>query len=210
MQNKPVFILLAGGKSERMGVAKGLLKFDKTFWILEQIQRISKTSIKKVYIGLGYDYQHYFDAIGWFEEATKSFMRFLGVDVKVILNSTPELGSFSTLQEILKVIPSESEILLNPIDTPLLYTIELDRIIQKKNSVVIPSYKGENGHPIKMNSKFWNELKELNPLDNNARLDYQIKKIAPSEISHISVSDGTILLNLNTPKEWKSYIKLYQ
>ena len=50
MESEPVFVLLAGGKSERMGVAKGLLKFKHTFWILEQLNRISSAKIKTVYM----------------------------------------------------------------------------------------------------------------------------------------------------------------
>ena len=36
MENNTVFILLAGGKSERMGFTKGLLEYKKIFWVLEQ------------------------------------------------------------------------------------------------------------------------------------------------------------------------------
>ena len=50
MENKPVFVLLAGGKSERMGVAKGLLKYEQTFWILEQLNRISKSNIQEIIV----------------------------------------------------------------------------------------------------------------------------------------------------------------
>ena len=60
-KNNIDFVLLAGGKSERMGVAKGLLKYQQTYWILEQLHRISKTNIKDVYIGLGFNFEHYFN-----------------------------------------------------------------------------------------------------------------------------------------------------
>ena len=76
MKNNTVFVLLAGGKSERMGLDKGLLKYKQTFWILEQLHRISKTNISTVYIGLGYNYQHYFDAIHWLESAQTKFEEF--------------------------------------------------------------------------------------------------------------------------------------
>ena len=209
MQNKPVFILLAGGKSERMGVEKGLLKFKQTYWILEQIRRISKTSIKKVYIGLGYNYQQYFDAIDWFEKASKTPVSFMGIAVSICINKTPEHGSFSTLQTVIKSIPTNSEVLINPIDTPILNAVELESIIETKNDVVIPNYHTKNGHPIKLTAFLWKDFINI-PLENkNARLDYQIKKIASSKVSHISVLDNAILLNLNTPKDWESYCSLY-
>ena len=44
----PVLILLAGGKSARMGFPKGLLDYHGTFWILEQISRYKYVDRKSV------------------------------------------------------------------------------------------------------------------------------------------------------------------
>ena len=63
MENSISYVMLAGGKSSRMGVAKGLLKYRQTFWILEQLQRLEKTAISDVLIGLGHDYDAYLSAI---------------------------------------------------------------------------------------------------------------------------------------------------
>ena len=63
MKNNTVFVLLAGGKSERMGTDKGLLKFQENYWILEQLNRISESTIQEVYIGLGFHSQNYFNTI---------------------------------------------------------------------------------------------------------------------------------------------------
>lgn len=206
MENKLVFVLLAGGKSERMGVAKGLLKYKQTFWILEQLHRISATNIREVYIGLGDHYQHYFDAIPWFSQAQTNFVSFQGLKVKVIVNETPELGSFSTLQTVLKKLNSNDDVLLNPVDVPLLNSEELFKIISVKNNIVIPNFEGKNGHPIKMNVNFWQKLVSLNISDENSRLDLQIKKINPDEISIVKVKDVAILKNLNTKPAWISYL----
>lgn len=207
MKSKPIFVLLAGGKSERMGVAKGLLKFKKTFWILEQIQRISKADILEVYIGLGYNYQHYFDAIYWFESATKKPYNFLGLNINISINKTPELGSFSTLQVVLEQIPTNTDILINPIDVPLLKTEELQKILDKKSMIVIPNFNKKNGHPIKFKYKFWEQLMNLNPSHNKARLDIQIKNQNSKDISYITVNDASILENLNTSSDWKVFLK---
>lgn len=207
MKNNPVFILLAGGKSERMGVAKGLLKFKHSFWILEQLNRISTSEISSVYIGLGYNPQHYFDAIPWFKKALNNSVDFLSLNVKIVINRTPELDSFSTLQKVLKEIDSSNAVVINPIDTPLLNSYDLNKIISTKNDIVIPTFEGKKGHPIKINSAIWNNLVSLNPTEKDARLDFQLKKINPLKISTIEVSDKAILYNLNTKKEWISFLK---
>ena len=206
MGNKPVFILLAGGKSERMGIDKGLLKYNDSYWILEQLYRISQSSIEEVYIGLGFNFNAYLNAIPWFKTAQLNFVNYKGLKVKVILNKNPKMGSFSTLQTVLKKIPLDVEVIINHIDIPILNSEELEKIISTKNSVVIPNFKGKNGHPIKLNSFAWNNLTQLNCEINDARLDVQLKKINPIKISIIEVFDRAILLNLNTKKDWISFI----
>lgn len=200
------FVLLAGGKSERMGLTKGLLKYRHTYWILEQLNRISKTQISIVYIGLGFNYQHYFDAIPWLSDAQNKFVEYQTLKVKIFINPNPELGSFSTLQSVLNQINQNCEILLNPIDIPLLNANELNKLIKTKNTVVFPSFKEKNGHPVKMNAEFWLSLLQINVSDENARLDFQIKKLNPAKISIIEVNDKDILKNLNTRAAWVSFL----
>lgn len=206
MEDNTVFVLLAGGKSDRMGVDKGLLKYKHTFWILEQLHRISKISIKTVYIGLGYNSQNYFDAIPWLKDALNNFVYYQGLKVKTIVNQAPELGSFSTLQTVLKNINSYGDVVLIPIDVPLLNSEELNKFISTKNNIVMPNFEGKNGHPIKMGLKFWKKLVSLNISDENSRLDLQIKKLNSQEISIIKVKDASIVKNLNTKTAWISFL----
>ena len=206
MENKTVGILLAGGKSERMGVAKGLLKYQHTFWILEQLSRISATTISEVYIGLGFNYQHYFNAIPWFEDALTKPTNFQNLSINVVINKQPELGTFSTFQTVLKELKPTYNILLNHIDVPILNSKELQAILKLNNSVVIPNFNGKNGHPIKMNATFWQQLQKIDLINEEARLDVQIKKINASKITHFEVFDNSILQNLNTKKDWITFL----
>ncbi|AOW21883.1 NTP transferase domain-containing protein [Urechidicola croceus] len=206
MKNNTVFILLAGGKSERMGTDKGLLKYNDTFWILEQLHRISKSTISTIYVGLGYNYKNYFEAIHWFKDAVFDFIKYHKLNIKIVINQNPELGSFSTLLSVLKKIDKTDSIIINPIDTPLLNPIELNKIIDTDNIVIIPSYENKNGHPIKLKSDFWSKFITLNPSDKNSRLDYQIKNLKSDKISIVKVNDNSILKNLNYEKDWLDFL----
>lgn len=207
MENNSVFVLLAGGKSERMGENKGLLKYKNTYWILEQLNRISKTSINEVFIGLGFNAQNYFVAIPWFNEAILKPFQFKNLSINIIVNKYPEIGSFSTLQTVLKKIDSNNSILINPIDIPILNSEELQNIINSKKEITLPSFNGKNGHPIKLNPLFWKSLLYLNLKDKDSRLDFQLKKIHPSKIKIIDVLDDCINLNINTKNEWYAYLE---
>lgn len=202
MENNTVFVLLAGGKSERMGVAKGLLEYQNTYWILEQLNRISASTITHVFIGLGHNYEEYLNKIPSFSEAQSHFVLYKILNIRVVINKKPEQGSFSTLQTVLQQIPKNKSVLINPIDIPILNTTELQNIIAVQNQIVLPNFQSKNGHPIKLHSEFWEPLLLLNPTDQNSRLDLEIKKTNPSKITRIAVTDSCILKNLNTPNDW--------
>lgn len=187
-----------------MGSPKGLLTFKNNFWILEQLDRIALTEITEVYIGLGHEKGAYFKAIPWFEEACYQFVSYKDLTIKIILNPVPEKGSFSTLQTILPHTRNK-DIVVNPIDVPLLNASEFNHIYLKENTVVIPNYMGKNGHPIKLKASFCEGLLHLDSHQESARLDLQIKNLDPSEISTLKVDDPLILKNLNTPEQWNSY-----
>jgi len=196
-------ILLAGGKSSRMGEPKGLLKHNTTFWILSQIETFIGTD---VFIGLGHHSQLYFDEIPWLKEAVLNPVKLKEKSIRVVINPTPELGLFSNLQNVLKQINTNQHVLILPIDVPLLNKQEQEKIHKEENHIVIPKYLDKKGHPVKLSSLVWNSLLEINPTSNNARLDSQIKKRKASETSLVEVSDAFCIKNLNTPKDWLDFI----
>lgn len=205
--DSPVLILLAGGKSSRMGSPKGLLNFRGKYWILEQISRYKHIQNPKVYIGLGYDYEHYFKDIPLFTKALDDFYLYDGVEVKVIINQQPELGAFSTLQAVLDKVDTKTSVLVQPIDVPLVNKQSLVSIINKDNNIVIPKCNSKNGHPVKLKPEFWNTLLSIDKSSKNARLDVQIKAQNTSTITYVKVSDKSVYQNINTYKYWNNYLK---
>lgn len=206
MANETVLVLLAGGKSERMGIPKGLLVYNNQYWILEQLNRIAKSSVSEVYIGLGYFATDYLNMIPFFAKAKTDFVPYGNLKIRIIINETPEKGSFSTLQSVLNHVPKTSAVLVQPIDVPLLNATELEQIIQTHHTIVIPQHEDINGHPVKLSTSFWNPLL-LEDVDNpGARLDFFIKKKNPEHCYKVKVQDSDCILNLNTPNDWEFYL----
>ena len=208
MKNSPVLILLAGGRSSRMGSPKGLLDYHGVPWILEQVSRFRVIKNPKVYIGLGYDYEKYVEAIPWFNSAIDRSFNYNGTEVKVVINYEPELGPFSTLQKVLNSIDPKETVIVQPVDVPLLNKQNLSAIINENNSVVIPVCDDHKGHPVKLKSEFWNTLLAINLTSDNARLDTQIKEYNTSSITYLKASDNAVYQNINTQKDWKYYLNL--
>ena len=182
---------------------KGLLKHNNSFWILSQIETYIGT---EVYIGLGYDAQLYFDAIPWLKNAIKTSIIYKEKKITVVINPNPELGLLSNLQSVLKQVDTNQQAIVLPIDVPLFNLKEQKELITEENQIVIPKYQNKKGHPIKISPIFWHSLLNISVDNSNVRLDYLIKKMNPSEISFIEVSDGLCIQNLNTPKDWQAFI----
>jgi len=204
--DSPILILLAGGKSKRMGSPKGLLDIHESPWILEQIGRYQHLKNSIVYIGLGYDYKLYLEAIPWFNIALKNSYNFDGVEVNVIINSQPQLGPFSTLQAVLNMVDKKTTIIVQPIDVPILNKEDLATIIKEDNTIVIPVYNAKNGHPVKLKPEFWNTLLTIDATNDKSRLDTQIKIFNASSISYVNVNDSSICQNINTKEKWYNYV----
>ena len=159
------------------------------------------------YIFIWIIYSYFIASIGLFKDALTDFVSYKNLKVKVVINNVPELGSFSTLKTVLKVVPKKSTIILNHIDIPILNTAELNKIISTENDVVIPHFKNKNGHPIKLSADIWNTLLDLDVTKADTRLDIQLKKINPIKISTVEVFDRAITLNLNSKNDWNSFLE---
>ena len=112
-------------------------------------------------------------------------------------NSNTNKSVLGILLKILKLFQA---------NVPILNLTELNRIIMARNTIVIPNFEGKNGHPIKMNVDFWQKLVSLDISEENSRLDLQIKKINPEEISIVKVKDASIIKNLNTKTAWLDFL----
>ncbi len=197
-----IAIILAGGKSQRMGQAKGLLLYKGDFWILEHLKRLKSVGITRVLIGLGFDAELYYKAIPKLELALNKYINYNGIQLKVVQNMTPQLGAFSTLKNVLKGEYKINDALICPIDVPVLKTSELKKLIATKAKIVKPVYKNKSGHPIKINTTFAEHLLKQ---PNTSRLDSLISKEPKKNIFKMNCIDNQVVMNLNTPLDWKKY-----
>ena len=179
-------IILAAGKSERMGQQKLLMPFaDKTIieHIVEKALRSNAGEIR-VIVGSHQD------------EITN---KILHQPVKITYNDRYEEGMLSSVQCGFNALSSTSKagmILLG--DQPMVKISVINKLIDSffktRKGIVIPVYNGRRGHPVLIDSVYVTEIKNLNP-DIGLR---QLIEERSSDVYEVEVDTETILKDIDT------------
>ena len=168
-------IILAGGKSTRMGTNKMLLMYKGHPLLWHTIQSV-KPFVSRVIVVTGrYDKE--------IREALKD------EDVTFVYNKDYELGMFSSV--LTGVRETKEDFMVLPGDCPFISKSTFEAILSSKEDICYPRYRGEEGHPLYISKKYKEELLNFG-LDNNLKMFRDSKKC---EI--IDVEDKNIVMNLN-------------
>jgi CTP:molybdopterin cytidylyltransferase MocA len=212
MQNKLLFplVLLAGGKSSRVGIPKGLILVKGQTWLERQCERFRSFGDSEVILVLGYGAGAYSDVCPKISGLT------------VVENPDPEHGPFTSIQTGLKLLFAEGReaAFILPIDVPVpdleVWSAISSSVLPGVNSsvrVVQPTFRDQDrvrgGHPVLISRI---EMAELIRMPATGRLDERLRVLfatSPECVRRIEVSDPKILMNLNTQEDWESYLNLF-
>ncbi len=194
-------IILAGGKSSRMGEPKGLVLVQGRSWLELQLEAFARAGGSRAILVLGYDAAKYFEALPWLGDGSR-----FGIGLKVVVNEAPELGPFSSLRMGLDSLRSEAAFAL-PVDVPCAEeTVWKILCVSMREGVqaCMPVFEGRGGHPVLLSSQFIDHLKKVDLRLPDARLDRQILLLQFDRIVRVEVKDPMVCLNLNAPKDFKN------
>lgn len=169
-------IVLAGGKSTRMGTNKLLLDYKGHPLLWHTIQSVLPFVNKVIVV------------TGRYNEEIKEALKDL--NVTFVYNKDYEKGMFSSV--LTGVKETKEDFLVIPGDCPFVSQKTIKRIINGKGEIRYPKYQNEEGHPIYISMKYKEELLNMS-LDNNLKVFRNSKNC---EI--INVEDKNIVMNLNT------------
>ena len=192
-------LILAGGRSSRMGSPKPLLPVDrKDTFLTRLIHTLCDAGINEVSVVLSVDGP--LDAI-------KSVLRELPYSVRIVENPNPQNGQLSSLQCGLNVIerPGVDAVLTTLVDLPLVAptTVRtlLDTYKRTRAPIVRPSrpYESAHGHPVIFDRILFDELR-LASVTAGAK---PILRSYESEIANVSVEDEGAFTDIDTPAEYE-------
>lgn len=192
-------VLLAGGRSQRMGQPKVLLDWDGRPIIQHIIDVLTKVDISPIIIVLGAYHDQITDVV-------------TSDSVSFVQNVNWEAGGMlSSIQAGLRAVPLSKEgIVIMLGDHPSISADTL-RLLKKgffetNAPIILPEYRGRSGHPIVLRQTIWEEVYSLDP---NIGLR-QLMRNHISGIARVDVGTDEIFRDIDTPQDYQAALKIYR
>lgn len=186
-------VILAAGYSQRMGQPKLSLSFGQDrsfldccigafidFGCAEVVVVTNKTGIKWIHGRTWPDTMH------------------------PVLNPFPRKGRFVSLQLGLKALGKNQPVFLHNVDNPFVTVEILEKLAFYAGHAdyIRPGYAGKHGHPVLISAKIASDIITTKHAGENVR-----EYLAQYTQMLIPVNDPNVLVNINTPDEYKKFIK---
>jgi len=205
-------VILAAGKSERMGAPKVLQSFLGESFLSRIAAALRAAGVERIVLVLGH------------QAAQLQTQLPSVVGLQVVTNHDYEAGQFSSLQAGMRALPPQcAGTLLCLIDQPHLFASTYQQILSSARSaptqVVIPIYNCHRGHPLYLPARLFAEILQANAADSLSRLcsisrlrSIKLRNILaqkPEQITTVAVADPGILEDIDTPADLHRLEQLY-
>jgi CTP:molybdopterin cytidylyltransferase MocA len=193
--NEVAAILLAAGRSRRMGAFKPLLRFGSRTIIEFCIDNLRAGGVETIIVVLGH-------------RAEEVRERLAGLEVRFAVNE--EAGSemsVSIARGVEQVSPEVEALFVALVDQPLIPPSVIRLLMDKRRRtgarLVVPEYRGRGGHPVLLDQSLREELLKL---DERRGLRALFDKHR-GEVRRVSVDSPDVARDLDT---WEDYRALYR
>ncbi|MBM4308839.1 MAG: molybdenum cofactor cytidylyltransferase [Deltaproteobacteria bacterium] len=189
-------ILLGAGESKRMGRDKLLLPWGKRTILEHCLQVLLRTKVNEVIVVLGH-------------RKEEMAHRLIGKRVKVLFNPNPEKGMSSSIQRGLRALdPQSAGILIGLGDMPSLKSRTIDAILrafrEEKGNIILPSFRGRQGHPVLFHRKYKGELLKLKG-DTGGK---SIIMKHPEDVFVVPIKSEGVIRDIDTWVEYKKELRV--
>jgi molybdenum cofactor cytidylyltransferase len=187
-------IVLAAGKSMRMGRQKMLLPWKDTTVLGQVIRTVQNAGVADVLVVTG----HMKPAI---DQITAH------LNVRVVHNENFETGEMlGSIQCGLKTLPAQAEAALICLgDQPQIQEVSIRSVCEAFHktgaSLVVPSYQMRRGHPWLVARPLWSAVFDLG-VDQTPR---DFLKMHAADIAYVEMDSPSIIEDLDTPEDYLKF-----
>ncbi len=184
-------ILLAAGRSQRMGQPKLLLPWHGISLVRHVAQTALCSSIDELLVVVGHRAKHVMAALD-------------GLPVRIVHNDAFLEGQSTSIRAGLAALdPATAAVLILLADQPLIRAQTLDTLIsvyrREQPLIVAPRYKDQRGNPVLFAQALFPQLLKLAG-DEGARAI--LKAYAPQTVM-VDVADEGVVLDIDTPEAYQ-------
>jgi molybdenum cofactor cytidylyltransferase len=183
-------ILLAAGKSQRMGKLKQLMPFGKSTIIEQALDNLLSSVVAETIVVLGHKA----------EEIKKTIA---ARAVKIAVNPDYPQGMSTSIIAGLNLVSGQAQAVMLALgDQPLVDSQTINRLIAEfsrhDKGIAVPAYKGKRGHPVIFAIKYKAELLKLKG-DIGAR---EIIRHHPDDVLEIAVASESVITDIDTRDDY--------
>ncbi len=184
-------IVLAAGRSSRMGVQKLLLPFGGKTVISHIVDQLLGSTVDKVFVVTGH-------------EPPRISGELSGRRVSIVNNADYDSGMLSSVRCGLRALPKRCKAVLVAIgDQPSISTELVNLMIRSfaagQKKILVPCYEGKRGHPILFSALYREEI--LTRYD-----DVGLRGLLhahPDDVLELTVSTSSVLSDMDYPDDYK-------
>lgn len=191
-------VVLAGGRSARMGSPKALLDFRGQPFVVRILEALEALEVKTRAVVVGPDAPRIQPALA-------------GHECLILENTDVEGGPIASLRAALRALQAvrPTAVLAWPVDLPHVRVTTVERLIETFRRdpapAVVPTFAERRGHPVLWGAALFEEL-----LTSEAASRHGARAVLhahAAEIGSVPVDDPAVIDDLNTPDDYERLVR---
>ena len=187
-------VVLAAGRSTRMGEPKQLLRVGERTVLERTVENVREADVEEIVLVLGYSA----------EEIRRELPADLSDGLRIVVNRQYKEGMASSLREGLSAVSGQMDgALIVLADQPFVRSETIDRIVERyrgsEAEIVIPFFEGRRGNPVLLDRSVFPEAMALEG-DTGFRAMFSSHAVG---IENVDVDDSGILLDIDDRADYE-------
>lgn len=195
MKQRLTVIVLAAGKSTRMGENKLLKAVKGRPMIRHVVETCLASKVDSVAVVVGHEEAEIRRALA-------------GLNCRFVSNPDYEMGQSSSVKAGLSVVREDADaILVMPADVALVASEHINRVVEEyarhDGRIVVASHRGRLGHPILLDRSLFGEISEIN------EVTFGLKAVVEAhrdEVRKVEVGARDVLLDIDTMHDYERFV----